>query len=50
MKTRERLEAKLQKRLEWAESQKGKAAWEFNRADLREEKSGIPLGQPILVV
>lgn len=49
MKTRERLEAKLQKRLDWANSRQKKAVQEWNRGDLSEEKSGIPLGQPILV-
>ena len=39
---RERLERR-------AERLNAKAAAEFDKADLREEKSGIPLGQPILV-
>jgi len=47
--TRERLERKAEKRMQWAESRKRKAEQDFNKADLREEKSGIPLGQPILV-
>jgi hypothetical protein len=46
---RERLERKLDKRLEWAESRKEKASSAAKRGDLSEEKSGIPLGQPILV-
>lgn len=49
MTRRERLESKLQKRIDWAASRASKAESEYNRADLREEKSGIPLGQPILV-
>jgi len=49
MTRRERLERKLEKRREWAESRDRKAAEAFQRADLREEKSGIPFGQPILV-
>jgi len=43
------MEYKLQKRLEWAESRKEKADQEWERGDLREEKSGIPFGQPILI-
>ena len=49
MTRRERLERKLEKRIEWAEARKSAAAMEFSRADLSEEKSGIPFGQPILV-
>jgi len=49
MTTRERMEYKLQKRLEWAESRKEKSDREWDRGDLREEKSGIPFGQPVLV-
>ncbi|MDP9135243.1 MAG: DUF3560 domain-containing protein [Actinomycetota bacterium] len=48
MKTRrERLEAKLAKRAEWAASRQHKAAGEFQKADRATD--GIPLGQPILV-
>lgn len=46
---RERLENKLQKRLDWAAARAQAADREFEKADLREEKSGIPFGQPILV-
>ena len=49
MTRRERLEAKLEKRLEWAASRRRQEAAAFDRADLSEEKSGIPFGQPILV-
>jgi hypothetical protein len=49
MTRRERLERKLEKRADWAQSRKAKAEQAFDRADLREERSGIPLGQPILV-
>lgn len=49
MNTRERLERKLEKRKEWAEGRQAKTRAELDKADLREEKSGIPLGQPILV-
>jgi hypothetical protein len=46
---RERLERKLEKRLEWAESRERKTEQEYKKSDLSEERSGIPLGQPILV-
>ena len=46
---RERLEAKAEKRRDWAQSRSTKASAAFERADLREEKSGIPFGQPVLV-
>lgn len=49
MTRRERLERKLEKRQQWAESRKAKASQEWEKSDLREEKSGIPFGQPILV-
>ena len=49
MTTRERLERKMEKRMEWAEGRKEKATIDWEKGDLREEKSGIPLGQPILV-
>ena len=49
MSRRERLEKKLEKRREWAESRKAGFRREFEKSDLREEKSGIPFGQPILV-
>lgn len=49
MTTRERLERKLERREQWAQSRERKAAALFDRADLSEAKSGIPFGQPILV-
>ena len=49
MTRRERLERKAEKRHEWAVSRTGKASAEWEKGDLREEKSGIPFGQPILV-
>lgn len=49
MTRRERLEAKADKRREWAGSRSTKASAAFGRADLREETSGIPMGQPVLV-
>lgn len=49
MTRRERLAAKAEKRREWAASRSSKASAAMDRADLREEKSGIPFGQPILV-
>lgn len=42
-------EARRERMLERAERLRGKAATDFRKADLREEVSGIPLGQPILV-
>lgn len=47
MTRRERLEAKLEKRQEWAEGRERKAAAAFSGA--REAVAGIPFGQPILV-
>ena len=47
MTTRERKEAKLEKRLDWAASRDAKSAAAFDRA--RTIADGIPLGQPILV-
>ncbi len=47
MTRRERMERRAEKRLEWAKSREEKAAASFRRG--REEVSGIPLGQPILV-
>lgn len=47
MTRRERLEAKLDKRLEWAEGRDAKASRHFNTA--RTIADGIPFGQPILV-
>ena len=44
---RERMEKRLQKRIDWAESRKDKAAQRFADADRIAE--AIPLGQPILV-
>lgn len=49
MTTRERLEMKFEKRQEWAESRQAKAAQEWDKGDMSEEKTGIPFGQPILV-
>ena len=49
MTTRERLERKAELRRDWAERRRQRAAADFDRGDLREEKSGIPFGQPILV-
>ena len=48
-RTRERRERRLAKREEWADSRKRKAEKSFADADLSEAKTGIPLGQPILV-
>ena len=47
--TRERLERRLEQRESWAESRERKQAAALAAADLSEEKTGIPLGQPILV-
>ncbi len=47
MTRRERLEARAEKRREWAESRDRKSAAGFNRA--RVIADGIPFGQPILV-
>ena len=47
MTTRERKEARLERRLDWAESRDAKSAAAFARA--RRIADGIPLGQPILV-
>ena len=47
MTTRERKEARLERRLDWAESRDAKSAAAFDRA--RTIADGIPLGQPILV-
>lgn len=44
---RERLERKIEKRLEWAEKQQDKSTQELNRA--RGHVENIPFGQPILV-
>lgn len=49
MTRRERLEAKQAKREQWAEGRKADAARHWEAGDLREEKSGIPFGQPVLV-
>lgn len=46
---RERREARAARRREWAEGREAKAAEAFAAGDLREERSGIPFGQPILV-
>ncbi|MGD0653120.1 MAG: DUF3560 domain-containing protein [Thermoguttaceae bacterium] len=47
MTRRERLEQKLDKRREWAQTRKAKAAAAFKAAD--NAVAGIPFGQPILV-
>jgi hypothetical protein len=47
MTRRERLERKLEKRREWAQARKAKAAVAFHTAD--NAVAGIPFGQPILV-
>lgn len=44
---RERLERKIEKRLEWAEKREKKAMQEYNRS--KSHIDGIPFGQPILV-
>lgn len=49
MTRRERLERRAERREQWAEGRKTKAAAAWAGSDLREERSGIPLGQPILV-
>lgn len=45
----EKAEARAERMEAHAENAQERAAQAFDRADLREEKSGIPLGQPILV-
>lgn len=47
--TRERLEHRLEQRETWADSREAKRDTAWAEADLSEEKTGIPLGQPILV-
>lgn len=49
MTRRERMEKRVADRAKWAESRDAKAAQDFKKGDLREEVSGIPFGQPILV-
>jgi len=49
MNTRERLEARQERREDWATGREAKAETAFNLADLSESASGIPFGQPILV-
>lgn len=49
MTRRERLENRLAKREEWAKARTRRAAADYAKADLSEEKTGIPFGQPILV-
>lgn len=46
---RERMTARMERRLEWAKSREAKAAQHFAAADPSEENTGIPLGQPVLV-
>ena len=45
----EKQDRKRQRYLDLADAADAKAAAEYEKSDLREEKSGIPLGQPILV-
>jgi hypothetical protein len=47
MTRRERLERKLEKRQEWAEARKARAAARFQAA--HNATAGIPMGQPILI-
>lgn len=47
--TRERREARAARLNEWARKREAKAEAEHRKGDLREEASGIPMGQPILV-
>ena len=47
--TRERLENRMNQRDDWAASREVKRADALAASDIREEKSGIPFGQPILV-
>lgn len=49
MTRRERLEARADRREDWAGSRTAKAATAFGAADLSEAQTGIPFGQPILV-
>jgi len=49
MTRREKLERKSEKRLDWADSRKKKAYADWEKADMSEEKTGIPMGQPILM-
>lgn len=49
MNRRARLERKIERRHEWADSRESKSAKAFEAANLSEEKTGIPFGQPILV-
>lgn len=49
MTRRQRIEARAEKREEWAEGRAAKSAAAFAASDMREERSGIPFGQPILV-
>ena len=46
---KERAERRADRREECAERRETEAAVRFDKGDLREEKSGIPFGQPILV-
>lgn len=49
MSTRERRERRAERLKEWAEKREGRQAALDKAADPREEATGIPLGQPILV-
>lgn len=49
MTRRERMEARANKREQWAAARSKKSAAAFAASDMREERSGIPLGQPVLV-
>ncbi len=49
MTTRERREARAARLNDWAEKREAKSAALHGAGDLREEVSGIPMGQPVLV-
>lgn len=49
MTTRERKEARAERLREWADKREAKSDALHAAGDLREERSGIPFGQPILV-
>lgn len=49
MTRRERLERRVEQRTRWASSRARKADQTARAADLSEERSGIPFGQPVLV-
>lgn len=49
MTRRERLQRRAERRRAWAAGNRSRAAASFDRADMSEERTGIPLGQPVLV-